>query len=69
MNYVYIFALIMNIKKEITDQLPSLKNDVRTLNSLVVFLEEINKICYQINDSQKESNIRIEVVIEDKIKP
>lgn len=69
MNYVYIFALIMNIKKEITDQLPSLKNDVRTLNSLVVFLEEINKICYQINDLQKESNIRIEVVIEDKIKP
>lgn len=69
MNYVYIFALIMNIKKEITDQLPSLKNDVRTLNSLVVFLEEINKICYLINDSQKESNIRIEVVIEDKIKP
>jgi len=59
----------MNIKKEITDQLPSLKNDVRTLNSLVVFLEEINKICYLINDSQKESNIRIEVVIEDKIKP
>lgn len=69
MNYVHIFALIMNIKKEITDQLPSLKNDVRTLNSLVVFLEEINKICYLINDSQKESNIRIEVVIEDKIKP
>lgn len=59
----------MNIKKEITDQLPLLKNDVRTLNSLVVFLEEINKICYLINDSQKESNIRIEVVIEDKIKP
>lgn len=59
----------MNIKKEITDQLPLLKNDVKTLNSLVVFLEEINKICYLINDSQKESNIRIEVVIEDKIKP
>lgn len=56
-------------KRKIANEIPYLKNDVRLLNSLMVFLEELHKMCYQINELQKEKTIRIEVVIEDKIKP
>jgi len=56
-----------NTRNKIANELPYLKNDIRTLNSLMVFLDEVNKICYQINELQNEKTIRIEVVIEDKI--
>ena len=56
-------------RNKIANELPYLKNDVRMLNSLMTFLDEINKICYQINELQSEHTIRVEVVIEDKIKP
>lgn len=58
----------MNIREQITEEIPYLKEDVRLLNNLYTFLDELNKLCYQINELQSDKTVRVEVIIEDKNK-
>lgn len=56
----------IQVKKEIYNECPELRNCPHLMNSLNTFLVEIDKIVMRLNENTKEKNIIVDIQFEYK---